>query len=463
MIRSELLAVRLLLALAVLCVAPGAAPRRGPHPLTVSDQCFSSFGNCEMSPGQTLQTTFQASGACSMHAVSVDTSPWVHLSFNPVNLMPNQTSIVSITAALPNMANGAGASGQAAYTCNAAPPIPVPITFDPMPETPNGKGSGGSAGGGPSPPCACTGKPVDVTTGEDMYASTDVAFSGPFGLRFTRRYASMSIGPTGLTNSDGSAIGPTDLGAANWQSNYDVYVYHDPSSGLYVFHDEDGGFHYLTGPSANGGQQYNSLSAMTFAINTAGTQWSVTSFDDRQWLFNANGQLIKLVDRIGNVQTVNRDSTSGHNDRISNVTDPLGRELCFYYDGSNRITELSWLGSGTCPSTAPTTGTLVKMVYDSGTNCSTGQLCSVTQPDGKTWTYQYASGDPTFPNGLTEVLDPLGNIEEAAQVVEQYSGNCSGAVPCAATGDFLTFAYPNNGNNVTTVTNGLGGASCVHV
>ncbi len=397
-----------------------------------------------------------------MHTVSVDTSPWVHVSFSPVNLVANQTSVVSITAALPNIANGAGASGQAGYTCNIAPPIPVPISFDAMPESPNGKGNSG--GGGPSPPCACTGKPVDVTTGEDMYAATDIALSGPFGLRFTRHYASMSIGPTGLTNSDGSAVGPTDLGAANWQSNYDVYVYHDPSSGRYVFHDEDGGFHFLSGPSANGGQQYNSISAMTFAINSAGTQWTISSFDNRQWVFNTNGQLVKLVDRIGNAQTVNRDATSGHNDRISKVVDPLGRELCFYYDGSNRTTELSWLGSGACPASAPTSGTLVKIVYDSGTNCMTGQLCSVTEPDGKTWTYQYASGDATFPNGLTEVLDPLGNIEEAntyaaAQVVEQYSGNCSGSVPCSSTGDFLTFSYANNGNNVTTVTNGLGGVT----
>jgi YD repeat-containing protein len=388
-------------------------------------------------------------------------SPGVHIYFNPVNVSQGRTTVVTIAAGIGNLANGQTPGTQASFECFAGlgtgSAQPQTVSISSMPESPN-------CGANPGPPCAGTGKPVDVTTGEYKYSNTDVSFSGPFGLSFTRHYGSMSIGPTGLTNVDGSAVGPTDLGAAGWQSNYDVYVYHDPSSGQYVFHDEDGGFHYLNGPSASGGSQYSSISAMTFAINSAGTQWTVTSFDNRRWIFNTNGQLIEVLDRIGNAQTVNRSSTAGQNDRITSVVDPLGRQLCFYYDGSNRVTELAWLGSGVCAASAPTSGTLVKMQYDSGTNCKTGQLCAVTEPDGQTWTYQYAAGDGFVPNALTQVVDPLGHAEEAetysnGQVVTQYTGNCSGAFPCAATGGYLDFSYANSGTDVTTVTNGLGGAT----
>jgi RHS repeat-associated protein len=376
------------------------------------------------------------------------------MSFSPVSLQSGQSSTVTITAGIPNLASGMGANGQAAYTCGPfSPPIPVAIGFDKMPETPCAPGNGGPPGS-----CPLKGKPVNVTTGEEQYTTTDLSLSGPFGLTFSRTYDSMTIGAQTV---DSTAYGPTALGSAGWQSLYDAYVYDDAADAQFVFHDELGQYHYLTPPAANGSSSYNSLSGMTFAINAAGSQWTVTSWDGRAWVFNAKGELIARRDRIGNVQTLYRDTTAGHNDRVTHVSDPLGRELCFFYDGSNRITGLAWQGSGACPASLPSSGTTVRMAYDSGTNCTTGQLCSVTEPDGRTWTYQYNNADPTFPNGLIAVVDPYGNYEErntyaGGQVVTQSSGNCSTTFPCSNTGNYLRFAYPNNGANQTVVTDGLG-------
>jgi len=431
-----------------------AKPGRRLKPMGANAGCLGSFFPCDLSPGQDLTTPFQASGTCEMQEISEggsDTSPWIHLSFNPVIVQGGQISTVTIASGLPNVVSGEAEDGVATYACGglALLGIPTVISGEPMPEEP-----------GPAPPlcpCSDTGKPVDVTTGEEKYSDTDVSFSGPFGISFTRTYGSMSIGSQVI---NGVTYGPTDLGSAGWQSNYDAYVYYDPQAGWYVFHDEHGGFHYLRGPSANGGSYYNSVSAMTFSINAAGTQWTVSSWDGRQWFFNTSGLLIGLADRHGNTQTVTRNANGG----IVSVTDPLGRALCFYDDANGRITTLAWESSGSCPGSAPvqsTSTTVVTMAYDSGVNCTTGQLCSVTEPDGQTWSYQYASGDPYFPNGLTEVVDPLGDIEEqntyaAGQVVQQSTGNCT-SFPCADTGGFLTFAYPSNGSSyTTTVTDGEG-------
>jgi len=39
-----------------------------------------------------------------------------------------------------------------------------------------------------------TGHPVDMTTGEEFYRMNDLAFSGPFGLEFTRYYGNETVG-----------------------------------------------------------------------------------------------------------------------------------------------------------------------------------------------------------------------------------------------------------------------------
>jgi len=388
--------------------------------------------------------------ACTMYLVYAAPS-WLHVTFTPVNVPQGGSSVITITMGSANVVTGGGSDiANVSFGCGgpASPEIPMAVSDEPMPEPPCPNGGG----------CPRVGKPVDVTTGEEFYQKTDLAFSGPFGITFRRTYGTLTVGTTVIS---GVTVGPTDLGAANCQSNYDAYVHYDNLAQYhqYDFHDEDGQIHYFRDPGA-GNSKFNQNSGMTLAVSSDSSQLTVTSWDNRQWVFNGAGLLTSLRDRAGNTQTIVRDPTAGNNNRILSVTDPLGRALCFYYDGSNRITTLAWENTGACPGTAPTSGTITTLTYDVGTNCATGQLCSVTEPGGQTWRYQYASGDPSLPNGLTAVIDPNGNYTEetayaGGQVSQQWSGNCS-TFPCADTGNDLSFSYPSNGSNVTTVTDGEG-------
>jgi RHS repeat-associated protein len=317
---------------------------------------------------------------------------------------------------------------------------------------------GGSlTGPGPERPCGrCNGTtigdPIDIATGELYDQRTDLKLSGPFGLTFTRFYSSQFPGTT-------------DLGGGNWTHNYAAHLdVTSTVSGLATYYDAQQMPYYFSGLHA-GGSAYDGGTGMTLARSADGNTYTLTSFSGAVSTFNANGELTSLRDRIGNTQTIARDTTSGHGDRIVSVTDALGRNLCFYYDAASRITAVAGLMQTTaCPSTAPAssaTTPVVSLGYNSATNCPLTFLCSVTEPDGGTWSYQYA--DTTTPTNLTKVLDPLGdpvsiNTYSGNKVVHHESGSCSGSSPCADTGGYINITYPSSGSTVT-VTDGLGRTS----
>jgi len=375
-------------------------------------------------------------GSCTWTPTSSN-SPQVNLQINPIVAPAGTNSTVTFQAP-GNLTSGISAAYTAQASCGDGE-FTYTIYVLPPPEQPCCSGTG-------------VGGPVDVATGEEYYTNTDVAFSGPFGLSFTRAHSSQAIGTNAL--------------GANWQDNFDAHLDLSQLSSQTValFDKTNKPFYFNNVPTT--GSVYDSISGDTLAVS-AGPTYVVTDFSNQKWDFDAKGELTGLADRFGNAQTITRDATVGHNDRILTVTDPLSRKLCFYYDTSNRITELSWLANGACPSSAPTSGTLVKLAYDSGTSCTTGELCSVTEPDGKKWTYQYLNDGSSFASAdLTQIVDPQGDPEEintysGFQVTNQVTGKCSGAPPCADTGGDLTFSYPGNFGGLATITDGQGGVTNV--
>ncbi len=392
---------------------------------SVSEPSGATFGSC----------TWMNMSSSAMNAV-----------ITPVTAPAGTNSI--LTFSTPSNPTLTSASYTVQLSCGISA-VTYNITVLPNPEIPGPAANSPGVGGGGPPPCATCGptfigKPVEITDGELWRSDTDVRFSGPFGLSFTRTYAS-------------GTIGTSDLGA-HWQHNYDARLdLSQASNGSIGFYDESGFPHYFNAVTA-GTSSYDPINGLTLALNSAGTAYTVTTFGSLVRTFNSLGLLTSLHDRVGNTQTITRDTTSGHNNRIVSVADPLGRQLCFFSDSQNRVTAVSYLASGTCPTTVPTSGTVVKMTYDSGTSCTTGDLCSTTEPDGKAWTYQYAttSVNTSFVTDLTEVDDPVGDPEEintynGFQVVQQVTGKCS-TVPCADTGGDLTYTYPTDlSGNVTIV------------
>ena len=402
-----------------------------------------------------------SSGQVCVYVLSPPNCPWSVQGASPgvSYSISGNTLIVGAPPDLTQVSQGYTFSAQTSgggFACFGGE-VAISGTVLSQPERNCGRCNDPSSAGGRN---ASYGKPVDLSDGEDFYNSTDVAFSGPFGLSFTRSYASL----TQTQSANGFTTAPASDIGNNWRHNFSQRLDLSQSASV-AYYDETDLPYYFNAKPAAGASVYESISGMTLALNSAGTTWTVTAFDHRSWSFNASGLLTSLTDRFGNKQTVTRDTTSGHNNRIASVADPLSRKLCFYYDSSNRITELSWLSSGSCPGSPPGSGTLVKMVYDSGTNCTTGQLCTVTEPDGKTWTYQYTA-NAGVPNDLSEVDDPQGDPEEintylGSIVLTQLSGHCAGAPPCADTGSDLSFTYAGNATGAATITDGQGGSTAV--
>ncbi|MDP9023976.1 MAG: DUF6531 domain-containing protein [Candidatus Eremiobacteraeota bacterium] len=311
----------------------------------------------------------------------------------------------------------------------------------------------------PERPCGrCNGtsigRPIDVATGELWNEKTDLALSGPFGLSFTRFYGSQTQGTP-------------DLGTGNWLHNYSARL--DVSNlfaGNVTYYDYEGMPYYFTSV-ANGLPSYDSYTGMTLLLS--GSTYTLTSFSNQKWTFNAKGELLTLNDRVGNSQTVTRDPVDGHNDRIVSVTDVLQRKLCFYYDTASRITAVAAsMSNSPCPTPAPPTSSVttpvVTLTYDTGTNCFTGALCRVTEPDGNGWTYQYA--DSSTNTNLTKVLDPLGDPEElnsysGTKAVHQETGLCSGSPPCNDTGGYINITYPTDGTTNVSIADALGRTSTI--
>ncbi len=257
---------------------------------------------------------------------------------------------------------------------------------------PNNVSNPPSTGNVPSPNRSCdpckgnTVNPVNVITGELWYRHTDAALSGPFGLTFKRYYTSQTTFSGDLGN--------------NWRHTYDANldVSRLATLGQVWAYDNENTYSVFNGVS-NGSTSYDSTSGLTLALNSSGSTYTLTSFSGVVSTFDSTGRLLSVEDRIGNLQTVARDASHAY--RISAVTDSLGRSLNFGYDSSNRITSV----------TSTPSGISMTLAYG-GTGCGSNDLCSITESDGKKWTYQYATSNTAFPHDLTQVTDPNGNTQE---------------------------------------------------
>jgi RHS repeat-associated protein len=283
---------------------------------------------------------------------------------------------------------------------------------------------------------ASAGHPIDLVTGALWYRYQDLALSGPFGLQFNRWYDS-------LHGTFQASLG------VGWRSNYDAYL--DLSllvKGEVVFNDGEAHATYFY-PVTTGQPSFDQLEGKTLTENSNGT-FTMTTWSNETFSFDNAGRLTSMSDRIGNTQTIARDSSH----RITSVTDGLGRQLQFAYDAQNRMHTIVSVPAGAS----------LTFAYDSGTNCFTGDLCTVTESDGQSWKYQYYAASGYGGNHMLEyVIDPNGNIEEYNKyslLAIDYSGQSS-----PVSGYYVTHQEVANQQNKfdvvynatnTVVTDGLG-------
>lgn len=248
-------------------------------------------------------------------------------------------------------------------------------------------GPDGNPNGGDSCPTPVTPKPVDLSSGIKLETATDISFGGSRGgITITRNYSS--------DNSAQAIIGRFGRG---WKDNYEIKLdgsWTTGGAGRIVRPNEQTGrlFSYNR-TDADGSLVFTSSATVSQLADTIkkltnGTLEYRYSGGEKM-IFDSSGKMTAVLDRNGNTTTL---SYSG--ERLTQITDPVGRVVSYQYDGSGRVIRItdpldrSW-------------------TYSYNTFFAYGILETVTDPLGNVTRYDYSVSDGIR---LSSITDPRGNV-----------------------------------------------------
>ncbi|PWT74635.1 MAG: hypothetical protein C5B46_03705 [Proteobacteria bacterium] len=275
----------------------------------------------------------------------------------------------------------------------------------------------------------CSGAACDAATGNKYHEETDYLGAGPFPLRFSRYFNSLSFDFWSEFESVRGRIGP------NWRSTYDrsLIPFADAGTGssfaAYARHD---GARWLFAGLRSAWQPDADVTA---SLQARSSGWTLRNADDEVEGYDSTGRLMSITNRAGLQQTMSYDAT-GH---LTTVQDPFGRTLAFSYDWLGRIATM----------TDPAGGVYTYSYDDS----SLFSLLSVTYPDGSVRGYVY--DEPQY-NLANLVYALTGVVDENGLRYATYSYDDQGRIAHTeraggADGGTLSYAGPR-----TSITDGLG-------
>ena len=239
--------------------------------------------------------------------------------------------------------------------------------------------------------------PIHAGTGNKYQKETDYTGLGAFPLQLNRSYNSAGNPAAGM-------FGPL------WRSTYDRAVRFDnanpsivgasvyrPDGQMYVFTYQYGYYSWT---------DLDVVHRLANTYDTSGVQtgYKYTSEAIETELYDLNGKLLSITDRVGLIQTLTYSDANTPTfiaprpGLLIQVTDPFGPQLNFTYDASGKVATM-----------IDPTGQPYLYVYDGG-----GRLNAVTYPDttptittdNSKRIYHYEN--TSFPNALTGISDENG-------------------------------------------------------
>jgi YD repeat-containing protein len=304
------------------------------------------------------------------------------------------------------------------------------------------------------------GNPVNSGTGNKFQTETDYAGVGVYPLHAERFYNSGGATP--------SVIEKTMWGS-QWRGYYDrsIAVVTNSVATTAVIKRDDGRKQYyrLNGSWVGDADVVGNL------VGSAGTGWTYTNENDEVETYDANGKLISLTNRAGQVQTLTySDGTASSPNggyvldasgnptatilpagKLIRVTDPSGRTLHYGYDAAGRVVKM----------TDPAGGAYI---YTYSGTAATDNLIKVTYPDTKFRTYLYgeAANVSSTPNaGVSYAHSLTGILDENGDRYASWTYDAAGLATSSEHGafgsgiDHVGLSYgtlDSNGNSTTSVT-----------
>jgi RHS repeat-associated protein len=260
-------------------------------------------------------------------------------------------------------------------------------------------------------------RPVNCATGVFWHEFTDASIPGRgVPLKLTRTYSSIDAATVGLFGH-------------GWSSSYEMALSVDSETGAATVHEESGSS-VVFPPSGPGEFETPPRVLASLSENGDGTYSFVRYFDHVEYVFAADGRLLREVDRNGEATEL---TYSGG--RLNAITDPSGRTLTLAYSGDHvtsvtdpmgRTTEYEYDGEGDLVATTDPLERKWSFTYDAAHRLVTmtdprggtatnnydseGRVVAQTDPMGRETTWGY-EGDPTSPGGgTTRLTDPRGDV-----------------------------------------------------
>jgi RHS repeat-associated protein len=315
---------------------------------------------------------------------------------------------------------------------------------------------------------ASGGDPVDLVNGVFMFTKTDLVLPGLVPLAITRTYRSgdPQAGPFGI----GTTLGFDD--ALQFPSSDVItYVYRGNAQTQFLL-QPDGSFTNNTIPAFKGAR---------IVVNSDGNR--TLRLRDGTSLTFSNSLLIQVSDRAGNAVNIIRqmetnpttiEDPSGRTlqlswvslarDRITSVSDPLGRTVSYTYDASNRlvavtdpaggITRYDYDSQNRMTALTDARGiTFLQNTYDANS-----RVCRQIQADSGTFLFYYITADRV---GLPESQQLLSEAASGGPVTQAPCTGVASSSPVTASvlvdprGKPTTYWF-NDQRFLTSVTDALG-------
>lgn len=257
-----------------------------------------------------------------------------------------------------------------------------------------------SCGGGcpyPGKGPLLAGNPIDLATGAKIQREQDLAASTAAGPEFFRTWLGDDI------------VRPGSQFPGRWRGSYDrrihVLTYSNPQM-LVAFRQDGTGLYFsYNGSNFYKGDTDTPLTLEKVFDGATHTGWKLTDADDRVEQYDASGRLLSITDRNNETLQLMYDGNS----RLISVSGRDGRSIVFAYDGQGRLQSLT-----------DAAGAVTTYAYDAGS----GQLGTVTHPDGATRRYFYNEAGYVVSPPAGKLL--LTGIEdESGQRYASFSYNAS--------------------------------------
>ncbi|MBQ6273895.1 MAG: DNRLRE domain-containing protein [Oscillospiraceae bacterium] len=196
----------------------------------------------------------------------------------------------------------------------------------------------------------------------------------------------------------------TDIGyGKGWRSSYSQSIEQVSISGTTYYKWTDGDGTRIYFKYYNSKQKWLDENGQSYELSIGASGYTISDRDDNSLVFDANGRLISMTDKLSNSLNISYTESGTTNLRISRVTDGAGRVYDFNYS-NDLLSSVVYKGAG---STAIET---VSYTYTSGA------LTAVTYADGKSAGYTYNN------NTLEEARDILRGNGTCNKLQIEYDG-----------------------------------------